>query len=66
MDKLKSRKFWIAVLGALLGIAAPVINGDIPADKGLELAMGVLVSYLLGQGYADGQTAKAQSDADEA
>jgi len=64
MDKLKSRKFWIAVLGALLGIAAPVINGDIPADKGLELAMGVLVSYLLGQSYQDGQ--KAKSSADEA
>ena len=66
MDKLKSRKFWIAVLGALMGIAAPVVNGDIPPDTGLEMAMGVLVSYLLGQGYVDGQAAKGASGADEA
>jgi len=63
-DRLRSRKFWLAVLGALMGVALPVLNGDIPPERGLEGAAAVLVAYILGQGYADGQAAKAKGGGD--
>ena len=62
MDKiparLRSRKFWICVMGALMGVAMPVINGEIPPEHGLEAAAAVLVSYILGQAYQDGRAAE--------
>jgi len=57
-SRLKSRKFWLALLGSLMGIAAPLLNGEIPPEKGIEMAMAVIVSYVLGQGYVDAQKAK--------
>jgi uncharacterized membrane protein len=57
-ERLKSRKFWMALLGALLGIASPMLDGSIPPEKGLEAAVAVLIAYVLGQGYADAGKAK--------
>ena len=62
MDKiparLRSRKFWLAVMGALMGVALPIVNGEIPPERGLEAAAAVLVSYILGQAYQDGKEAE--------
>ena len=58
-ERLKSRKFWIALLGALLGIAAPMLDGSIPPEKGLEMATAILISYVIGQGWVDAAKAKA-------
>ena len=62
MDKipgrLRSRKFWLAVMGALMSVAMPVINGEVPPERGLEAAAAVLVSYILGQAYQDGKAAE--------
>lgn len=58
-SKLKSRKFWLALMGALMGVASPLLSGEIPPEKGLEMAIAILVSYVLGQGYVDAQKAKS-------
>ncbi len=61
-ERLRSRKFWLSLLGALLGIASPMLDGSIPPEKGLESAVAILIAYVLGQGYVD--AAKAKSDAE--
>lgn len=58
-ERLKSRKFWIALLGALLGVASPMLDGSIPPEKGLEMATAILISYVIGQGWVDAAKAKA-------
>ena len=58
-SKLRSRKFWMALMGALMGVAAPLLSGEVPPEKGLEMAIAILVSYVLGQGYVDAQKAKS-------
>ena len=54
-ERLRSRKFWLAVMGALMGVALPVLNGEVPPERGLEAAAAVLVAYILGQAYQDSQ-----------
>lgn len=55
LDKLKSRKFWFALLGALLPIVAQGFSQDIPLADAITLSIGVVVTYILGQGYVDGK-----------
>ena len=59
LEKLKSRKFWFALLGAILPIVASILTGDVALDEAITLSVGILVSYILGQGYVDGQAASA-------
>ena len=54
-DKLKSRKFWFALLGALLPIIAQYFSADIALQESLQLSAAVIVSYIFGQGYVDGK-----------
>ena len=54
-DKLKSRKFWFALLGALLPILAQYFSADIALQESLQLSAAVIVSYIFGQGYVDGK-----------
>lgn len=54
-DKLKSRKFWFALIGAILPIAAQALTDQIEVAEALQLSIGILVSYILGQGYVDGK-----------
>jgi|ETNvirnome_2_300_1030623.scaffolds.fasta_scaffold174356_1 uncharacterized membrane protein len=54
-DKLKSRKLWIAVVGAIMPIAGQALTDEISIEKALQLSVAVLISYLFGQGYADGK-----------
>ena len=52
-DKLKSRKFWFAFLGALLPIVAQYLTDDVQMSEALQLSAAVIVSYIFGQGYVD-------------
>ncbi len=58
-DKLKSRKFWFAFLGALLPLVAQYMTDDIAMADALQMSAAIVVSYIFGQGYVDGQAAKA-------
>ena len=60
--RLRSRKFWLALLGSLLGVALPMLDGSIPPEKGLEMASAILISYVLGQGWVDAAKAKADAE----
>jgi len=71
MDRLRSRKFWLALLGALLPIVAALLTGEVDPEVAVKSGSAVLASYILGQGYVDAQAAKLgaplpeASDADE-
>ena len=54
-DKLKSRKFWFALLGAVLPIIAQYFSTEIELSEALQLSAGVVAAYLFGQGYVDGK-----------
>jgi len=66
-DKLKSRKFWFALLGAVLPIVAQAFSSAIDPWQAAQLSAGIVVAYIFGQGYVDGQSAAAPalSDASE-
>lgn len=51
-EKLKSRKFIIAVISAILLILNEGLNIKIPSETVLSFA-GIIISYLLGQSYVD-------------
>ena len=53
MEKLKSRKFWFALLGAVLPVVAQAMTEDIAVAEALQLSAAIIVSYILGQGYVD-------------
>ena len=59
LEKLKSRKFWFALMGALLPIVAQALTDDIATADAITMSVGVIVSYIIGQGYVDGQAASA-------
>ena len=59
LEKLKSRKFWFALLGALLPILAQLLTGAVGMDAALQLSSAVIVAYIFGQGYVDAQAAAA-------
>lgn len=56
-DKFKSRKFWFALLGAVLPVVASTLTGEVALEQAITLSVGILASYILGQGYVDGQSA---------
>lgn len=58
MDKLKSRKLWFAIVGALLPIVTQYMNSEILSERAFELSAGIIIAYILGQGYVDGQEKK--------
>lgn len=60
-DKLKSRKFWFAFLGALLPIVAQYLTDSVDLGSCLQLSAAVVVSYIFGQGYVDGKAFEAAS-----
>jgi len=54
-ERLKSRKFWITLLGSVLVVIVSAVL-DIPADQAetaIQGIVGVIAPYLLAQGYAD-------------
>ncbi len=54
MEKLKSRKFWAAVFGALTPVITEVITGSVGWENALMMTAGVLSAYIFGQAYVDG------------
>ena len=60
-EKLKSRKFWFAFLGALLPVVAQYLTDAVPISEALQLSVAVIVSYIFGQGYVDGKALEGSS-----
>lgn len=56
-EKLKSRKFWFALLGALLPIIAQALTEEVAVGDAVQLSVGILGAYIFGQAYVDGQAA---------
>ena len=56
-SQLKSRKFWFALLGALLPIVAQALTEEVQLAEALRLSAGIVVAYIFGQGYVDGKAA---------
>jgi uncharacterized membrane protein len=52
MDKLKSRKFWMAVVTALLVVANDGLGLNLPTEAVLSVAA-VAIGYILGESYVD-------------
>jgi len=59
LDKLKSRKFWFALVGAILPIVMQLLTGELTWELAVAASVTVIVGYLFGQGYVDGKTAEA-------
>lgn len=55
MDKLKSRKFWVCVLGALAPLAGDALGNLSGVDPATLIisAAGIVISYIFGQSYVD-------------
>ena len=62
LEKLKSRKFWFALIGALLPIVAQLLTGEVGWEAALQMSGVVVVGYIFGQSYVDGQGAIAVTD----
>jgi type IV secretory pathway VirB2 component (pilin) len=52
MDKLKSRKFWMAVLGAVCALFL-AITGQLEWALAIKIITGVLATYIGIEGLAD-------------
>lgn len=52
MNKLKSRKFWMAAASAALIVANDGLGLNLPADSILGLT-GIVTGYLVAQGVVD-------------
>lgn len=61
MEKLRSRKFWLALLGALAPYVFQVITGEIDAETAYQASAAIIGSYLFGQSYVDGQKEKTDA-----
>ena len=61
MDKLKSRKFWMAVVGALTPIMAQFFSQEINLEQSLVATSAILISYIFGQAYVDAKSVGAAS-----
>ena len=55
-EKMKSRKLWLAIVGAILPVLGSLITGAIDMDAACKASSAIICTYLLGQGYTDGKT----------
>ena len=62
-NKLNSRKFWAAFIGALAPVVLSYVGQDVAIGEALQLSAGIIVSYILGQGYVDAAAVKLAADA---
>jgi uncharacterized membrane protein len=51
-SKLKSRKFWMAVVTAILVVANEGLGLKLPTDAVMAVA-GIAITYILGESYVD-------------
>ena len=63
-QKLKSRKFWFALLGALLPQVAAYMSDSVTVDEALQASAAVIIAYIWGQGYVDGKALGTTSQPD--
>ena len=56
MDKLKSRKLWLAIVSALIVIANEGLGLNIPAEAIMTVA-GIVITYIIGQSVVDAKSA---------
>ena len=61
MDKLKSRKFWMSLVGACLPFVASALTGEIPMNEAVMESVAVIMAYIFGQGYVDGKELEGQT-----
>ena len=59
-SKLRSRKFLMALCGAVLPHAAAYMSAAVSAEDALKASIAIIISYIFGQGYVDGQAAAAK------
>jgi len=59
MEKIKSRKFWMVVVSAVLLVLNEGLGLKVPTDTVLSFA-GVVMAYLFGQSYVDGKQSSIQ------
>lgn len=52
MDKLRSRKFWLAVVAALIAVANDGLGLNLPREAIMTVAT-VVIAYILGEGAVD-------------
>jgi hypothetical protein len=66
--RLRSRKFWLSLLGSILPILASYLTSEVDIDQAIKASSAIVVAYVLGQGYVDGQKHRANggSSADPA
>ena len=62
MEKLKSRKLWVAILALLVELANAFFDLRWSTEQVLGIAAPA-VAYVLGQGYVDGKAAEFDLDA---
>lgn len=58
--RLRSRKFWAAFLGALVPVALAFLGEEIALWDAVQASSAIVISYLLAQGYTDGQAARVK------
>ena len=61
--KLKSRKFWFALVAAVLPIIALFLSEEVVAGEALQMSLAVAVAYIFGQGYVDGKALEGAAPA---
>jgi len=52
MNKIKSRKFWMAVVGALLVVLNDGLGLNLPTES-IKTVAEVIIAYIIGQGAVD-------------
>lgn len=61
MDKLKSRKFWLAIIGAIGPLVGQYLSQEFTLEQALMASSAILISYIFGQAYVDGKSADVGS-----
>jgi len=62
-NKMKSRKFWMAMMGALLPVVAALLSASMTIDQAVMESVAVVCAYIFGQGYVDAAALKRTSEA---
>jgi len=55
-EKLKSRKFWIGLLAAVMPIACQFLSESMDMDMAMKLSSAALCTYMVSQGIVDAKT----------
>ena len=53
MEKFKSRKFWLALLGAMGPTLVSAVTGMIDPVEAMTASSAIIISYIFGQAYVD-------------